>query len=289
MADTSECSPAASGSATRSAIREVYAGRDFSVRYFFCGCGPDDPPYEEVHQDTCLGAVLSGFFSYQTAHSTNAMSAGAILLGNKGHPYQCGHEHSRGDVSLVFAVDHSLLEAALDFADSRSSTAEFALAYLPATPNLSVTIGRAQAAAAARNGFWLEEIVHTLVASAMCPDFNPFFEKFSPSSKDMGRASDVIQFIEKNYSSHLTLAELADIAGVSSFHFVRIFRAVTGITPYQFVMRLRLREAATQLLRTKNPITDIAFQVGYGDLSRFIRTFKAASGLSPSGFRFAYS
>jgi len=233
--------------------------------------------------------VLSGFFSYQTDHSTNAMSAGAILLGNKGHPYQCGHEHSGGDVSLVFAVDHSLLEAALDFGGSRSSAAEFSLAYLPAAPNMSVTIGRAQAAAHARDGFWLEEIVHVLVVSAMCPDNQPFIEKCNPSSKDMGRASDVIQFIEKNYSSHLALAELAEVAGVSSFHFVRLFRAVTGITPYRYVMQLRLREAATRLLRTKNPITDIAFQVGFGDLSRFIRTFRAASGLSPSSFRSAYS
>jgi AraC-like DNA-binding protein len=289
MDETRACAPAPEGSGSRSTVREVYAGSNFSVRYFFCGCGPEDPPYEEVHKQTCLGAVLSGFFSYETDHSTSALSAGAILVGNKGDPYQCGHEHSRGDVSLVFAVDQSLLEAAAACEGSRSSAARFTLDYLPAAPSLSITIGRADAAAAAEDGFWLEEITHTLVALALFPGGPPVAEESSPSSKDMGRASDVIHFIEKNYSSHLTLHGLADIAGVSSFHFLRLFRAVTGTTPYQYVLQLRLREAATRLLRTEDPVTEIAFRAGFGDLSQFIRTFKAASGLSPSGFRAAYS
>lgn len=272
-----------------SRVREVYRGRDFSVRYFFCGCGPDDAPFEEIHQETCLGIVLSGFFSYKTDCSTCAMSPGAVLLGNKGHAYQCGHEHSHGDVSLVFAIEESMLAAVLDWRGLSSSRGEFHLPYLSAMPDLSVTIGRAEAAASAGDGFWLEEIAYTLLASAISSADGDAREQPEPSSRDMGRASDVIQFIEENYASQLTLSRLADIAGVSPFHFLRLFRTVTGTTPYRYLVQLRLREAAARILQTDNPITDIAFEVGFGDLSQFIRTFRGVSGFSPSRFRSTYS
>jgi AraC family transcriptional regulator len=232
---------------------------------------------------------LSGFFEYRTDHSSSALSPGTVLLGNNGHAYQCGHEHSRGDVSLVFAVKESLLAAVLDCPGSRLSSPEFRLPYLPADPKLSILIARARVAAAERDSFWLEEIAYTLVATALLHDAERGFEESKPSSRDMRRASDVIQFIDKNYMSPLTLTALADIAGVSPFHFLRLFRTVTGTTPYRHVVQLRLREAAVRLLRADDPITDIAFDVGFGDLSQFIRTFRSASGLSPSAFRSAYS
>ena len=285
------CSDAASSDlpSRPSAVRQVYSGPDFSVRYFICQCGPDDPPYEEVHQETCLGAVLSGFFSYRTGRWTCALAPGAILLGNKGHAYECGHEHSRGDVSLVFVIKESMIAAVMDCERRPASAAEFKLPFLPAAPNLSVMIGRAQAAAAAANSLWLEEIAYTLVASAMVSGVEQVLKVSSPSARDMGRASDVIEFIESSHTTRLTLAGLAEMAGVSPFHFLRLFRTVTGTTPYRYVVQLRLREAVTRLLRGREPITDIAFDVGFGDLSQFIRTFRAASGLSLSAFRSMYS
>jgi AraC-like DNA-binding protein len=288
-AETSGCAPGPEGSGSRSTVREVHTGRDFRVRYYFCGCGPDDPPYSEVHEETCIGAVLSGFFSYRTDHFTCALSPGAVLLGNRGHAYQCSHEHSQGDVSLVFAVDESMLATVLDCAKSSASDAEFSLPCLPAAPDLSITIGRAQAAAEAADAFWLEEIAYELVAAALMPSCEQPAEEHAPSFKDLERASEVIHFIDDNFASPLSLAQLADVAGVSPFHFLRLFRTVTGNTPYRYLMQLRLGEAAMRLLRTDRPITDIAFEVGFGDLSQFIRTFRAASGLTPGAFRTAYS
>ena len=170
-----------------------------------------------------------------------------------------------------------------------ASAADFKLPFLPAAPHLSILIGRAQAAAAAANSLWLEEIAYALVASAMVSGVEQVPKDSSPSPRDMSRASDVIELIEANYATPLTLAGLAEMAGVSPFHFLRLFRTVTGTTPYRYVVQLRLREAATRLLRGHEPITDIAFDVGFGDLSQFIRTFRAASGLSPSAFRSVYS
>ena len=74
-------------------------------------------------------------------------------------------------------------------------------------------------------------------------------------------------------------------AGVSPFHFLRLFSSVLGVTPHQYLVRSRLRHAARLLAETGPSITDIAYDVGFGDLSNFVRSFHRAAGVSPRRFR----
>ena len=74
-------------------------------------------------------------------------------------------------------------------------------------------------------------------------------------------------------------------AGLSSFHFLRLFSRVLGVTPHQYLVRSRLRRAARLLADPQRSITDVAYDVGFGDLSNFVRTFHRAAGVSPRGFR----
>src|SRR4029450_5363553 len=75
--------------------------------------------------------------------------------------------------------------------------------------------------------------------------------------------------------------------GLSSFHFLRVFSAVVGVTPHQYLVRSRLRHAARLLADEDRAVTDIAFDVGFADLSNFVRTFHRAAGVSPRAFRHA--
>ena len=72
---------------------------------------------------------------------------------------------------------------------------------------------------------------------------------------------------------------------MSAFHFLRLFRNVLGVTPHQYLVRSRLRHAARLLADDDRPVTDVAFDVGFGDLSNFVRTFHRAAGVSPLRFR----
>ena len=58
-----------------------------------------------------------------------------------------------------------------------------------------------------------------------------------------------------------------------------------GVTPHQYLVRARLRRAAGLLADEERSITDIALEVGFADLSNFVRTFHRAAGVSPTGFR----
>jgi AraC family transcriptional regulator len=78
---------------------------------------------------------------------------------------------------------------------------------------------------------------------------------------------------------------MADLAGFSRFDFLRTFRSATGVTPHQWLLRARLRNAARRLATSRDPVTEIALEVGFEDLSNFIRSFRAEFGVSPSRYR----
>ncbi len=97
--------------------------------------------------------------------------------------------------------------------------------------------------------------------------------------------SDVLQVIKSRHAEPLSIAELAGVACISPYHFIRIFRDVVGATPYQYLLRTRLRCAAINLGTTKEPISAVAFDAGFGDLSTFAELFRRVFDLSPGQYR----
>lgn len=94
-----------------------------------------------------------------------------------------------------------------------------------------------------------------------------------------------IGFICERYSEPLSLADIADSAILSRFHFCRIFRDATGVTPGRFLSAIRIYQAKRMLLNTGMNVTDIAFAVGYNSLGSFSNHFTDSVGVSPGRFR----
>ena len=100
------------------------------------------------------------------------------------------------------------------------------------------------------------------------------------------RAQD---FIEKHLDQPLSLEEIAQAAHFSPFHFHRVYHAMTGETIYQFILRIRLERAASNLCqRATDPVTNIALDLGFSSSATFARAFKARFGLSASEYRRHY-
>jgi AraC-like DNA-binding protein len=72
---------------------------------------------------------------------------------------------------------------------------------------------------------------------------------------------------------------------MSKYHFLRTFRRTVGVTPYQFLLGVRMRRAAVQLRTTPTAVATIAYDAGFGDLSTFNARFRAQFGVSPGRFR----
>lgn len=94
-----------------------------------------------------------------------------------------------------------------------------------------------------------------------------------------------VEALALNLDEPPALADLADEACLSPFHFHRIFRGMVGESPVEFVRRLRLERAAYRLMAGYDPITEIAFDAGYQAHEAFTRAFRAAYNRSPSEYR----
>jgi len=90
-----------------------------------------------------------------------------------------------------------------------------------------------------------------------------------------------LAYIRERLSTVLTVSELARVAGVSPYHFIRLFRTSTGKSPYQYVLEARVRKAKDLLATGKFTIAEVAHQVGFFDQSHLTRHFKRVFGVPP--------
>lgn len=92
-------------------------------------------------------------------------------------------------------------------------------------------------------------------------------------------------YIEQHKMEPISLSAVAQAAGVSVFHFCKVFRKATGLKFTDYVARVRLEDARTQLLNPNRRISEVAYDVGFQSLTQFNRTFKRVFGQSPTEFR----
>lgn len=96
---------------------------------------------------------------------------------------------------------------------------------------------------------------------------------------------NIINHIEDNLSSRLNLDLLSEKAGLSKYHFCRIFKNNIGLSPMQFIMSMRIVKAKALLKREDANISKIASSLGFNDLSSFTVQFKKVTGITPIKFR----
>ena len=114
--------------------------------------------------------------------------------------------------------------------------------------------------------------------ASSAPDNN-----FKPSTKDV-RIQQLIDFMHASFIEPLSLQQMAEQVRISPFHLIRLFRAATGLSPYEYMLILRT-EHAKQLLHKGYRVQDAAWKAGFYDASHFNRMFKKVSGTTPKIFR----
>jgi AraC family transcriptional regulator len=95
----------------------------------------------------------------------------------------------------------------------------------------------------------------------------------------------VIEFIIDNLADNLLLGSMAQEVSISQYHFARLFKQSTGLSPYQYVIHCRIERAKILLLQSQLKISEIASQVGFADQSQFTRHFKRLLGVTPKEIR----
>lgn len=264
--------------------RKVAGGQGWSVSDIICRAGPRDRPFEEQHKTVTLALVTEGSFQYRTRRGAAVLAPGAVLLGEQGACFACGHEHAVGDRCLAFHFSAERMEGVVAAVPGARRLGFTAAALPPMARTLPLLAG-AEAARDTAGGATLEEIGLDLAGVVVAALNDVPTVPRQPTRHDQRRATQALRRIEAEPDTHFALADLAAEAGMSPFHFLRVFRAVVGMTPHQYTLRTRLHRAAVRLRRTGDTISRIAFAAGFNDLSSFNHRFRRQFGTTPGGWR----
>ncbi|RAR47720.1 AraC-like DNA-binding protein [Paraburkholderia unamae] len=284
-------------SASAPAARSLAAGPGWSVDDVVCTLGPGDRPYEERHARACLAIVAAGTFGYRSGNARALLTPGALMLGETGACFECGHRHAAGDRCISFHYDAAWLDEQAAAAGLAPAARRWRAARVPPVRALAPLVARACADALAQErgnmgAAWDEVALALALATlrvmasgkdALAPAAVP-----APGAAAVARVVAALNLIDETPDAAHTLASLAMAAGVSEFYFLRTFAAVAGVTPHQYLLRARLRAAALRLAADDEAkIVDLAFASGFNDLSNFNAAFRAEFGASPRAWRAA--
>lgn len=249
---------------------------NLSATLYRCEAGPEVKPYAEEHASYSFAFVRKGSFGYINRGRHFDMVPGSFLIGRPGEEYVCTHDHhDGGDECLCFHLAQELVEDAGAWHHGvLAPRADF------------IVLGElADATAAGKTDLALEEVGLAILGRMVKLERDDGHGDGSIRPKDRRRIVAAAHWIEEHAHEEIDLAAAGRESGISPFHFLRLFARIIGATPHQYLIRARLRRATALLASTDQPITDIAYDVGFGDLSNFVRTFHRAARMSPRRFR----
>jgi AraC-like DNA-binding protein len=304
--------------------RGLAAADGWTVADVLCTLGPRDQPFEEQHGGVCIAMVVAGAFGYRSGSGRALLTPGALLLGNTGECFECGHRHGAGDRCLAFHYAPDYFERLAVDAGIAGGTLNFRHVRIPPLRSFAPLIARAcsgatretweaqvtrggerdhiglaarasQVAQAAQTtqvaqtaqttqAAW-NELVVELAAAALQAAGTLTRPASDPGAAAWSRVVQTIHLIDATPADPHTLGSLARAAGLSEFYFLRTFQRVTGVTPHQYLLRARLRSAALQVAGDTAKIIDIALACGFNDLSNFNHAFRQEFDVSPRAWR----
>ena len=112
-----------------------------------------------------------------------------------------------------------------------------------------------------------------------------YTREHNPMVSTLFRLGDVISMLENNYTEHWTISRISRIASMAPSTLLPVFRRVTGYSPIDYLIRVRLEKGAELLLKTVLPVSEVAQKCGFTDSNYFSRQFRKRYNLSPKEYR----
>jgi AraC family transcriptional regulator len=256
----------------------LFQGAGLTVFDYRCTASPGDAPYPEAHANHSLSFVREGAFGLRYRGAQYALVPGSLMIGHAGDEYCCVHDH------------HVCSDSCLSFQFTPECVDTLGIARkawrggaLPPLPSLMVLGQLGDAAASGHTAIGVEEAGLLLAAQFGALDAGSH-DAGGSTTAERARAVRAADWIDAHASEEVDLARAAAQVHLSPFHFLRLFRKVLGVTPHQYLVRARLSRAAA-LLAEGRSVTDTALDVGFADLSNFVRTFGRAAGMAPGAFQ----
>jgi AraC-like DNA-binding protein len=255
-----------------------------------CGHGRRSPVFAGEYRRARIAVNLAGAFHARSSGGEALIAPSSMLVGNPAAAYEFRHVDDGGDRSIVFEYGEALLdEVAGCYPGRHRAAAPFRRVAIPPSAATTEVVVLAEEAVRTGDREAVREAALVAAGAALTAgrDAAPRTSIWSPAHAR--RVARSVRFIEVHSAGDCSLETLAAEAGVSRYHFLRLFRAMTGQTPRQALIAVRLRAAANDLRASRKPVTEVALDAGFGDLSHFTTSFSRAFGVSPRAYRLTAS
>ena len=232
-----------------------------------------------IYTESGVALVLSGTFEHQSRSRACVAVPGSLVFANKNAEFSCRHQGLERNRRIVVFFSEQLLEPLAT--DLRLHAPRFDAAWAPPsrlTPKIAGLLLKIARGAVDSDEAAIA-VAHLCLGAAGCS----FSDQ--PTRLDIRRILEVVRYINAHFAEPCPLDTLAAVASMNRFRFAKRFRAVTGETANQYVINRRLSAAAARLASTRLPIADIAFEVGFNDLSHFDACFRSVFGCAPRVWR----
>ena len=238
------------------------------------------PVWEKQYDKAAIGFVLSGHFDYSAQGGSVTGVPGTVLFGNLGEHFSVQHLDRLGNRRIVVWYEPAYMEeiaAAWNLDEPRFHV----MTLPPGRPSLNLFL---QMSALTSGRLDSEDAASALAAMALRINREPRITQ-AISNRDRQRILQAVGYIERYFDQPCSVAELAGICGLGRYRFMRLFKAVTGQSANQYVINTRLRAAAERITETNTPVSAIAFDVGFNDISHFNTCFRTTFELTPRQMR----
>ena len=238
-----------------------------------------DPP-EEISSVHSLSFLERGTFDVAVGHRRWRLEPGMVFRTWPGLTYRCRHpEELPEDVCLTVSYQRDFVE------EIRHSKQRHVVVVASPTNRLAyLGLRLSRLAAPGTDSLTLETLAAELLAETGAPEDHRHRFRVPQLRWYAERMEAARAVLDSAFAEPHTLGSLAQRAGMSPFHFARVFRELVGVPPHRYLMNVRLQRAA-QRLRVGAGVTETSLDCGIGNLSHFIRLFRRAYGVLPSRYR----
>jgi len=238
-----------------------------------------------AHEGFALGVVEAGALGFRYRGAEVVAPAGAVNLANPGEPHTGQAAVPEGWTYRMFYLDPALLhDAARQMADGPAEFPFFQAGVIHDNALASqvrdlhrLLEGDGGGCLEAQSRF-LEMLNQLIMRHA---DSTP---RRRPAGREPCTVRRVQDYIAAHYNQSLSIDRLAAEAGLSPFHFIRVFRREVGLPPHAYLTQLRVRKARTLVARGES-VAAAALAVGFVDQSHLNRHFKRITGFTPGHYR----
>ncbi|HWA33138.1 MAG TPA: AraC family transcriptional regulator [Cyclobacteriaceae bacterium] len=261
---------------------------------FLCECTDCVVSKPEYQDRFSLCFIRRGNFIFKTFNSDLDSHTGKILLNKPGYEYRVAHLHQIPDQCTIFSFSSEFFNQLtemyprhlLGFLQHR----DIQSTQVNSTPGIDYLHHQMfnLLLKGDFSSFQVDNGLIEFVDAVFCSDESvsrPVHITGNEKRNYLPRIEKAKEFIQSSFREKISLKEIAAQSAMSEFHFARIFRRMTGTTPYQYVTDLRLSHATHLLKRSEHRISEISYLSGFSDPSHFSTAFRAKNGRPPKSLR----